>query len=149
MAGGAEMSKKKNRKNIRKNIKRKADNWGIPKNAADYFDPHYDDEFKHEHPVLYFLTVTAIIACVVVGPILYLWLSDVVQPGAGNSVEFKNWFEFLVWGVGFISSFAIGIGLCNLFLRLHKQYLGHYVTLWSFAIGIAGAGLSLLFIWLI
>ncbi len=139
------MSKKKNKKNRRK----KVDNWGLPENAADYFDPHYDDEFKQEHPVLYFLTVVAIIACVLVGPILYLWLGSVMQPGTGGDVEFKNWFEFLVWGVGFVSSFSISIGLCNLFLRIHKQYLGHYVTLWSFAIGIAGSGLSLLFLWLI
>lgn len=135
-------------KNKKKRIK-KVDNWGLPENAADYFDPHYDDDFKREHPVLYFLTVVAILVCVLVAPILYIWLSSVVQPGTGNDIEFKNSFELFVWIVGFVTSMGISIGICNLFMILHKQYLGHYVTLWSFAIGIAGSGLSLLLLWLI
>ena len=135
------------RKQEKKN--KKVDNWGLPENAADYFDPHYDDDFKREHPVLYFLTVVAILVCVLVAPILYIWLSSVVQPGTGSDIEFKNWFELFVWIVGFVASMGISIGICNLFMILHKQYLGHYVTLYSFAVGIAGSGLSLLLLWLI
>ena len=132
----------------KKKIKPK-DNWRIPENAADYFDPSYDDKFKREHPVLYVLTVIAILICVLVAPITYIILSDAVQPGDANTVEFKNFFEFAVWIVGFIASFGIGIGICNLLMIIHKQYLGHYVTVFSFAIGIFGSLSALILLWLI
>ena len=38
--------------NTPKKNKGKQNNWKIPKNAADFFDPHYDD-FKAAHPMLY------------------------------------------------------------------------------------------------
>lgn len=141
------MSKKKRKRGCGNRATK--DNWGLPKNAADYFDPHYDDKFKREHPVLYVLTVIAIVILVVIAPIIYLILTNAVQPSAGNRVALKNWFEFAVFIAGFVASFGISIGLCNLFLMLHKQYLGHYVTIYSIGIGIFGAFASLILLWLI
>ena len=122
--------------------KKRGSRWGVPKNAGAYFDPHYDDDFKAKHPVLYWLTVVAIIVCVMVGPMIYSALSSTIQ----STMAF---FEFIFWFIGFISSFGISIGICNLFMIVHKQYLGHYVTLISFAIGIVGSAIGLLFLWLI
>lgn len=129
------MSKKKNRK-------KRGGNWGVPKNAKAFFDPHYDDEFRAKHPILFWLTVIAIVACVMVGPTIYLYFCSLIQ----SNVIF---FELLIWIFGFVSSFAISIGVCNLFMIVHKQYLGHYVTLGSFAIGFAGSAISLLLLWII
>ena len=126
----------------KKKDKKKGNKWGIPKNAAAYFDPHYDDKFKAKHPILYWLTVVAIIAIVMVGPAIYLLLCSSIQ-------STMSFFEFIFWIVGFVSSFGISIGICNLFMIVHKQYLGHYVTLFSFAIGIVGSAIGLFFLWLI
>ena len=131
------MSKKKKR-----GSKGKADLWSIPKNAADYFDPHYDDDFKREHPILYWLTVLAILVLVMVGPIGYIILCATVAPP-------MNWFLFAVWVVGFLSSFGLSIGFCNIFLRVHGQYLGHAVTLFSLLIGTVIPGGTLLLFWLL
>ena len=122
--------------------KKRGTEWGVPKNAVAYFDPHYDDDFKAKHPVLYWLTVIAIIVCVVVGPTIYIFLTSTIQ-------STMTLFECIFWIVGLISSFGISIGICNLFMIVHKQYLGHYVTLLSFAIGIVGSAIGLFFLWLI
>lgn len=127
-----------------KNKSNKKNNWKIPKNAYKYFDPHYDDVFKAKHPILYWLTVVAIIIGVMVGPTIYLFFCSGIQ-STFNVVLF----ELIVWIVGFISSFGISIGILNLFMILHKQYLGHYVTLVSFAIGIVGSAITLFLLWII
>ncbi|MBE6547248.1 MAG: hypothetical protein E7667_00010 [Ruminococcaceae bacterium] len=126
----------------KRKTKNKGKNWRAPKNAKAYFDPHYDDDFKAAHPILYWLTVVAIIVMVMVGPTLYIILCSAIQPTVAL-------FEGVFWFMGFLSSFGISIGLCNLFMIIHKQYLGHYVTLWSFAIGIVGSVIGLFFLWLI
>ena len=118
--------------------KKRGSSWGVPKNAGAYFDPHYDDDFKAKHPVLYWLTVVAIIVCVMVGPTIYFALCSIIQ-------STMTFFEFIFCFIGFISSFGISIGICNLFMIVHKQYLGHYVTLISFAIGIVGSAIGLFF----
>jgi hypothetical protein len=132
----------KNKKN-KKNKKRTG--WGVPKNAIDYFDPHYDDDFKEKHPILYWLTVLAIIILSLVGPILYLLLCNAIQ----SEDFYEGIIELIAWIFGFIASFGISIALCNVFMIVHEQYLGHYVTLYSFLVGIAGPGVALLFLWLI
>ena len=127
-----------------KNGKKKAGKWNVSKNAHKYFDPHYDDKFKAEHPVLYWLTVAAIILCVLVGPFIYIWLCSVVEPDGVFS-----FLEILILIIGFISSFGISIGICNLLMILHKQYLGHKVTLYSFLLGALGSAVFLALLWLI
>ncbi len=129
--------------NVPKKNKGKQNNWKIPKNAADYFHPHYDDDFKAEHPLLYWLTVIAIIAGVMVGPAIYLFFCSGIQTTFND-----NAIEFIAWAVGFVASMGISIGILNIFMILHKQYLGHYVTLFSFVIGILGPAISLLILWL-
>ena len=127
-----------------KNKSKKKSNRKIPKNAYKYFDPHYDDAFKSKHPILYWLTVVAIIVGVMVGPTIYLFFCSCIQ--STFNVVFL---ELIVWIVGFISSFGISIGILNLFMILHRQYLGHYVTLVSFAIGIVGSAIALFLMWII
>ena len=122
--------------------KKKEGNWGLPKNAKAYFDPHYDDQFKAEHPVLYWLTVVAIIILVLIGPILYIFFCSMLQ-------STMTLLELIFLFFGFISSCGISIGFCNLFMIVHKQYLGHYVTLYSFAIGLVGSAIGLFFLWLL
>jgi len=123
--------------------KKKKNNWGLPSNAADFFDPHYDDPFRAEHPVLFWLTVAAIVVCVMTGPAIYLFFCAGIQ-----STFNENFFELIVCIIGFLCSFGISIAVCNLFLIVHKQYLGHYVTLCSSAIGICGSAIALFFLWL-
>ena len=126
----------------KKKTQKRGKNWGVPKNAAAYFDPHYDDDFKAKHPILYWLTVVAIIVLVLVGPILYICLCSTIQSTITA-------IDFVFWLIGFVSSFGISIGICNLFMIVHKQYLGHYVTLFFFAIGIVGSAIGLFLFWLI
>ena len=113
--------------------------WKVPKNAIEYFDPHYDDDFKAKYPILYVLTVIAILILVLVAPLLYLLLCSRTLPTENMSLG-----QLITWIIGFVSSFGISIGICNLFMILHKQYLGHYVTIFSFAIGIGGTVISLI-----
>ncbi len=124
--------------------KRKKNNWKIPQNAHKFFDPHYDDNFKAKHPVLYFLTIIAIIVLVIIGPTLYVFLCSLIQSTFNENIG-----ELLIWIIGLIASSGISIGLSNLFMIVHNQYLGHYVTLISFAIGIAVPSLALYLLWLI
>lgn len=123
--------------------KKKKDNWKVPSNASDFFDPHYDDKFKKEHLILYLLTVIGIIFLVCLGPGVYVYLVSNIVPSDQSFVE------LILFLIGYISSFGFSIGLCNVLLILHKQYLGHLVTLISFAIGVVGCGLSLLLLLLL
>ena len=128
----------------KKKIPKKKNNWGIPENAADYFDPHYDDDFKRKHPFLFVLTVIAIGILVCVAPVAFVWLAGQFQETFNTNI-----FELIVFIIGLVSSFVVSIGIINLFMILYRQYLGHYVTLYSFAIGLLGSAISLFFIWLI
>lgn len=114
------------------------DMWGIPSGASKFFDPHYDDVFKKEHPILYFLTVVGIVVLVCVGPFIFLGLCGAMDLQFDHPIAVINVLKFIIWIIGFISSFGISIGLNNLFMVLHRQYLGHYLTLISFGIGIGG-----------
>ena len=128
---------------IKKQNKKK-NNWRVPQNASRYFDPRYDDAYKAKHPILFWLTVIAIIIGVMIGPTIYLLFCAVIQ-----STFNVIFFELIIWIIGFISSFGISIAVLNLFMILHRQYLGHIVTLASFAIGMIGSAISLLLLWLI
>ncbi|MBE6597397.1 MAG: hypothetical protein E7641_06985 [Ruminococcaceae bacterium] len=126
----------------KKKTKKKGANWGVPKNAAAYFDPSYDYPFRDKHPILYLLTVIAVIVGVMIGPALYIYLCWLkIQ----SNIALDS-FNLFFWIIGFISSFGISIGFCNLFMIIHKQYLGHYVTIGSFIIGVVGSAIGLLFL---
>ena len=128
----------------KKKNKKKTDRWHLPKNAADFFDPHYDDDFKANHPILFHLTLLAIIVGGMVGPLLYSLCCAQIQPNVNDNLG-----EFILWMIGFVSSFGISLALLNLFMIVHKQYLGHYVTIISFAVGMIGSAIGLFFLWLI
>lgn len=120
--------------------KKKKGNWKVPKNASQYFDPHYDDDFKAKHPILYWLTVVAIIVITLIGPFIYIKVLSGVLP------EDYSLLTVVPVVFGLISSFGISIGLCNLFMIVHDQYLGHGVTVISFLIGILGPALTILLV---
>ena len=122
--------------------KKRGGKWGLTKNAKAYFRPDYDDAFKARYPVLYWLTVIATIVCVAIGPFIYAFLGSLIQPTF-------TLLEAIFWLFGFISSLGISVGIFNLFMIIYKLYLGHYVTLCSFAIGIVGSAIGLFFLWLI
>ena len=86
--------------------------------------------------------MVAIVVVVMIGPTIYFFLCSKIQ-------STMSVFELPFWIVGFISSCGVSIGFANLFMIVHKQYLGHYVTLWSFLIGIAGSAIGLFFMWII
>ena len=125
---------------MKKKIKK--NNWAPPKNAAEFFDPHYDDDFKAAHPFLFFLTVVAIIILVVIPPIACLCIM------AAIGADINSLVELIVLIFGLVSSMGISIGICNVFMILYKQYLGHYVTIFSLLIGFLGGGGSILIFWL-
>lgn len=120
------MAKKKKSKN--------KNNWGIPEDAWMYFDPHIDDPLRKKHPLLYWLSVVAIIVLVIVGPFAYIALSTAILQTA--TIDFGGVIGLIVFLIGFIASFGISVGLCNLFMIPHKQYLGHWVTLICFGVGL-------------
>ena len=120
-AKGVETMAKKKSEKKRKNY------WKVPKDAKKYFDPHYDDVFKANHPILYWLTFIAIIVIVMIGPLIFLLLANQIQPDFRGSFSFES--AILIFGL--ISSFAISIGIANLFMIVHKQYLGIDHTLYD------------------
>ena len=132
-----------------KKKKNKVDNWKVPKNAIDYFDPHYDDDFKASHPILFWLTVLAIVVLVCVGPFIFIPIASQIQPDFNSPYLLINAIETVILLVGLVGSLGISIGLCNVFMILHKQYLGHWVTLITLGIGVVSSALSLLLLWLI
>lgn len=113
-------------------------NWKLPDRWQRYFDPHYDDAFKAKHPILYALTVAGILVLALIGPALYWVVFTVACPELAFSDAALSTAQKVIAILGFACSFGISIGLCNIFMILHKQYLGHLVTLISFAVGMIG-----------
>ncbi|MBR2724995.1 MAG: hypothetical protein IKB72_06110 [Ruminococcus sp.] len=121
-------------------------------NASEEFDPHRDDELKKKHPFLYGLTIAGILLLVMVGPVSFVAAVMLTDPALNMDtvvIEHFSFFENIIFISGFISSMGVSVGLCNLFLKVHKQYLGNSLTLKSFGIGILGIGLSCLLIWIL
>lgn len=136
------MAKKKKRPKSKKKIS----NWWPPKNAWVFFSPSYNEDFKKKHPFLYFFTIVGICVCVLAPVMQYLFLCFLIS-GARHAA--LTVFQFIAWSIGLLSVFGISVGLCNLLMIPHRQYLGHFITLLSFAIGITGASLGLLSLWLL
>ncbi len=121
-------------------------------NASDEFDPHRDDELKKNHPFLYALTIVGILLLVMAGPAVFIMAVMLTDPEVNMGtviIEHYSFFENIIFILGFISSMGLSVGLCNLFLIVHKQYLGNSFTLKSLGVGILGIGLSCLLIWLL
>lgn len=123
----------------------KKSSWNIPENAKDFFNPSYEEKYKKQHPFLYWLSIISIIIMVILGPFIFGMIIMEIE----HTSEFDfSFIELLVFAIGLFSSFGISIGLCNLFLILHKQYFGHLLTMISFAIGILGIAFSAVILWL-
>ena len=109
------MEKKKN--------KRKNSKWTPPKGASAYFSASSDYDFKKKHPIGYFFLVMLGMFALILPIALYLIF---VIPYQINS----PWIM-----LGWVGGFIIGIGLFNFVAIIIKQYLGHLVSILSFAIG--------------
>ena len=109
------MGKKKN--------KRKNSKWTPPKGASAYFSASSDYDFKKKHPIGYFFLVILGMFALILPIALYLIF---VIPYQINS----PWIM-----LGWVGGFIIGIGLFNFVAIIIKQYLGHLVSILSFAIG--------------
>ena len=120
------MEKKKN-----KQTSKKSNNWIPQKGASSYFLATSDDEFKRKHPIGYVFLVTLGLVALMLPVILYLVF---VIPLDINS----PWLM-----LGWVGAFVIGIGLFNFVAIIIKQYLGHLVSILSFAIGSVLIWLSL------
>lgn len=112
--------------------------WGLPKDYWKFFDPSFDDAFKRKHPVLYVLVILAIVvlACAPFGA--YCCIAHAIEPAIDTTSE------LIFFLLGMLGSFLAGFGLCNLFLLLHDEYLGHWVTLITMGGGLIVASACLL-----
>ena len=122
------MGKKNNKK-----TSPKRDNWIPPKGASSYFLATSDDEFKRKHPIGYVFLVMLGLVALMLPVVLYLVF---VIPLDINS----PWLM-----LGWVGAFVIGIGLFKFVAIIIKQYLGHLVSILSFAIGSILVLLSLVF----
>ena len=102
---------------------KKGGNWLPPRGSSSYFFASSDYAFKAQHPIGYGFLVTLGIVALLLPVVLYLVF---VIPYDINS----PWIL-----VGWIGGFIIGIGLFNFVAIIIKQYLGHLVSVLSFAIG--------------
>ena len=101
--------------------------WGVPRNAAAFFDMGSDRAFQKAHPCAYgFLVFLAILA--LLGPVfVFLIYTQGINP-APNS-------PWLI--LGGLGAFIFGIGLFNFVAVILKQYLGHWLSITCFLIGSA------------
>ena len=107
--------------------------WLPPKGASAFFLGNSDDLFKRKHPFLYPQIVLMGIAALLLPCYLY-------------SLLFRH-FQISSTGMllGYIGAFISGIGLFNLVAIILRQYLGHWVTLSSWGLGVALMLAGLLF----
>ena len=122
------MGKRNNKKTAQKR-----NNWIPPKGASSYFSVRSDYEFKRKHPIGYVFLVMLGLVALMLPVVLYLIF---VIPLEINS----PWLM-----LGWVGAFVIGIGLFNFVAIIIKQYLGHLVSILSFAIGSILVLLSLVF----
>ena len=114
--------------------------WGLPKNCWQFFDPSFNDDFKRKHPFLYVLVVLAIIVLVCAPFGVYCFIAHAIEP----TIDTVS--ELIFFLLGMFGCFSVGFGLCNLFLLLHNEYLGHWVTLFTMGGGMIVASACLLFL---
>lgn len=104
--------------------KRKNNKWLPPEDAVSYFSPSSDDDFKAKHPVGYFFLVILGITALLMPCVLYnIYATLIIGSESG-------WIL-----LGWVGGFIVGIGLFNFVAIIIKQYLGHWVSIISFAVG--------------
>jgi uncharacterized ion transporter superfamily protein YfcC len=100
----------------------------MPKNAATYFSPESDVQFKKDHPVAYVFMVIMALVCVLLPLLIY----GILYAPYTSPSDTSPWML-----LGMLGSLIIGIGLFNILAAFQHQYLGHKVTILCFAIGFA------------
>ena len=100
----------------------------MPKNSAYYFNPASDDRFKAAHPVGYVFLVLLGLAVFFTPSIVY---AAYIIPLAESGIVYNTWTVLL----GFAGSLIIGVGFFNFVAIIIDQYLGHLVSILSFAVG--------------
>ncbi len=116
------------------------DYWKIPKGAKKFFSPNQEKLLKEKYGKLYTLhTVCSIIILFIP---LFLFFFFIPSNALAPTTQLENLFGAIGGILGFIGSLSIGIGLVNIFMCLIKQYLGHYVTVFSIIIGAILDGLA-------
>ena len=97
----------------------------LPKDAALFFHPASDEEFKRRHPVGYKVLVVCGIAGLILPMCLFIIATSFLWPVPESG--------FLL--LGFFGCFIIGIGIFNIVGAWIEQYLGHWLTIGSFLVG--------------
>lgn len=113
--------------------KEKKNKWLPPQNADSYFLPSSDDEFKSKHPIGYFFLVSLGLTVLLLPSIFYSFYATIILSSESGWVI-----------LGWIGGFFIGIGLFNFVAIIIKQYLGYWVSIISFILGIILILISLL-----
>ncbi len=127
----------KNKKSENGRGKKKRSAWLPPEDALMYFSPESDADFKARHPVGYIFLVLLLFVAIVLPAIVYCVCMSAF------SVELNNLASFIL---GMVGSFAIGVGLANFVAIIIKQYMGHLVSVISFALGILMIAVSIIMI---
>ena len=106
-----------------KKKKHNRNNWNMPANYLDYFNPKSDMDFKMRHPVGYFFLVILGITALLLPMILF----GVFGALAGT----ESYWVLLGCAGGFI----FGIGLFNYVAIIIDQFLGHWLSIICFSTG--------------
>ena len=106
--------------------------WSVPRYAASYFDMGSDRAFQRKHPYAYgFLVFLAILA--LLGPVaVWLVYSQVINPAPNSAWLMLGW----------LGAFIFGIGLFNFVAAILKQYLGHWLSIICFLLGMLLVAIS-------
>lgn len=101
-------------------ISKKRSKWKPPENYIEFFSSSSDEEFKEAHPIGYVFLVILGITVLLLPCLVFAF-----------NLNTDSYWALLGCAGGFI----FGIGLFNIVGIIIKQYLGHWVTLISFAVG--------------
>lgn len=105
--------------------------WRLPKGSSvmDILSPTSDYEFRSKHPWAFRLFFTAELIALLL-PLLILLFTVVIPAGALD--PFSGWAL-----LGLFGSLLVGSGFANIIGAWEHQYLGHWVTIALFVVGIA------------
>lgn len=104
-----------------------------PKNKWEFFRKKSDESFKRLHPIGYYVLITVGLVALMLPVFPFVAYVEYINP-----VKNDMWIL-----VGFVGTFAIGVGLFNIVAAWIHQYLGHLLTLICFFGGSILTALSL------
>lgn len=116
--------------------------WMPPKGKVGYwFTPQSDAEFQTKHPVLY---KVLIIGGIIVIFLPAIWFCSIDYRRSG--LRLSEWMDTDLNGwmlPGFLGGMSVGLGFFNIVAAWMHQYLGHFMTILFFLIGLIMMGGSL------